>query len=161
MVIIPVGKAQVGCVVTEAVGAAGILMVIVVLTGEEVMPLPSVTIKVYMVVAAGVATGLAIVVELKPAAGDQAYVMSGVPLLLTPDPNETLAAGQMLIPPPEIDAVGTRLEIPVKIIPVPLLVDPVVVSVFEPITPYLTQGKETENFAAAMPDSVPAISAAV
>ena len=45
IVIVPVATVQVGCAVTDAVGAAGTLIVIVVFTGVEVIPFPSVTVS--------------------------------------------------------------------------------------------------------------------
>ncbi len=71
----------------------------------------------------------------------------------TPDPRHTVA-------PPLIEAVGSILEMPLKTIPVPVLVTAVAVRVFEPITAYFTQGNDPVYFAAAIFASVPAISPA-
>jgi hypothetical protein len=69
IVIVPVAIAQVGCV-TPAVGADGRGFTVMVVFPELANPLPSVTFKVYVVVAAGEAVGLAIVAELNPVDGD-------------------------------------------------------------------------------------------
>ena len=108
---------------------------------------------------AGVAVGFDTTAELKPVEGDHAYEIELVPLLVTDDPNEADPAEQIDTPPPEMETAGTLLVIPVKKMPVPVLLAAVVVKVFEPITPYFTHGKLPVNLAAAMPDSVPAISA--
>ena len=111
-------------------------------------------------VLAGVAVGFDTTAELKPVEGVQEYEIDPVPLFVTDDPSEADPAAQIVTPPPEMEATGTLLVIPVKTIPVPVLLAAVDVKVFEPITPYFTHGKLPIYLAAAMVDSVPAISAA-
>ena len=53
------------------VGVEGIVPTVMVVIAEPVKPLPSVTVSVYVVVNAGLATGLEMVEELRPTPGDQ------------------------------------------------------------------------------------------
>jgi hypothetical protein len=67
--------------------------------------------------------------------------------------------GQIVTPPPDIETVGGKLEIPVTMIPAPVFVIAVVVKVLDPITPYFTHGRDPVYFAPAIFASVPAMSA--
>ena len=53
------------------VGAEGMVPTVIVVIAVPVNPSPSVTVSVYVVVDAGFATGLEMVDELRPVAGDQ------------------------------------------------------------------------------------------
>ena len=107
---------------------------------------------------AGLATGLAILEELNPVAGDHEYDAELVAFTTFAVNEAVVDPLQIVTPPPEIVTVGGRLLIPVIAIPPPALVIAVVVSVLEPITPYFVQGNDPVYFAPAIFASVPTIS---
>lgn len=120
--------------------AVGTVFTVITTVDVAVQPLPFVTVTVYVVVAAGVATGLEIIELLKEPDGDQEYVPPPLATNVVEEPLQILAADPALETGKALTVTVTVLEdehpftsVPTTVYVVVLVAEEVGVAVVEPV----------------------------